>query len=77
MRVCHCLQKSEKSFQVGGENVILQGAELPASFTYILVFPRGTGGKEASAAGASILLLLQHLHAEYAASANNCFMAKV
>lgn len=58
VHVCHCLQKSEESFQVGGENVILQGAEreLPASFTYILIFPRGKGGKEDSAAAAKILL---------------------
>lgn len=56
--------------------MILQGAELPASFTYILLFPRGMGGKEASAAGASILLSLQHLHTDYT-SANNCFMAEV
>lgn len=52
--VCHCFQKSEKSFQVGGENVILQGeeSELPASLTYILIFPRGRGiEKEDSAAG--------------------------
>lgn len=60
--------------------MILQGAEreLPASFTYILIFPRGKGGKEDSAAAAKILLFfffLQHLHTEYA-SANNCYMAE-
>ena len=52
--VCHRFQKSEKSFQVGGENVILQGeeSELPASLTYILIFPRGSGiEKEDSAPG--------------------------
>lgn len=48
VHVCHCFQKSEKSFQVGGENVILQGEErlLPASFTYILIFPRGERRKK-------------------------------
>ncbi len=53
VHVCHCFQKSEKSFQVGGENVILQGEEreLPASFTYILIFPGGKDRKEDTATG--------------------------
>ena len=53
VHVCHCFQKSEKSFQVGGENVILQGEEreLPTSFTYILIFPGGKDRKEESTAG--------------------------
>lgn len=77
--VCHCFQKSEKSFQVGGENVILQGeeSELPASFTYILVLPREKDRGEdcCRESGLKLSCFLKHLHTK-CARAISCFLLR-